>query len=348
MEMHTRVDPKPAGVEQAAMLVATWGDLAGVAARLIRIRPGIAARLALAPTRAIHATAAYLHHVVASNYEDEVVGHAVERIKPRDLLRETLPAAHPRLYRLLDRAGPQAKPHDFYERLDAGLHGSASAVLLRAQNLGPDTLDTAELIAADPVLLAVKGGLDMGVYGMQCLGAALAYVRALGLAADVETLPRGAGVPALMRRIEADLGRGRPPPAPFPVPAGWRQVATIAELWALGRELHNCIGRMRGAGVEHASAYLASGEVILVSLAEPVVLASTASVGPGLWHVAQCAGRRNVAPPPEMRAGLEQAFRDSGVHLVHLDCVETIQHVAFRIEGSARRRRDRVLDDALA
>lgn len=42
---------------------------------------------------------------------EKAVGHAVERVKPRDLLREALPAMHPRLFRLLDRAGPQAKPH---------------------------------------------------------------------------------------------------------------------------------------------------------------------------------------------------------------------------------------------
>lgn len=343
--MRTQDNPKPAGVEQATMLTATWGDLAGFVARFIRVRPVIAARLALAPTRAIHATAAYLHHAVASGYTEEAVGHAVERFKPRDLLCKALPAMHPRLFRLLDRAGPQARPHAFYQRLDARLHGPAGAVLLRVQNLGPDTLEVADLIAADPVLLAVKGALDVGVYGMRCLGTALAYLRALGLAANIETLPRGAGVPALVRRIEADLGRGRPPPMPFPVPAGWRQVATVAELWALGRELQNCIGGMRGSGVEHASAYLAGGEVILVSLFEPVVLASIASVGPGLWHVAQCAGHRNAAPPPGTRAGLEQALKDAGVHLVHVDCADAIQHVAFRIEGRARRHRDRVLDD---
>ena len=85
--MHTRVDPRLAGVEQAAMLVATWGELAGIVARLIRARPGIALCLALAPGRAIHATAAYLHHAVASGYMDEAVGQAVERLKPRDPLR---------------------------------------------------------------------------------------------------------------------------------------------------------------------------------------------------------------------------------------------------------------------
>ena len=58
--MRTRADAKPARVEQAAMLVARWGELAGGVARLVRARPviAIAACLALAPGRAIHATAA--------------------------------------------------------------------------------------------------------------------------------------------------------------------------------------------------------------------------------------------------------------------------------------------------
>lgn len=334
--MRTQADPKLAGVEQATMLVATWGDLAGLVARLIRARPGIAARLALSPGRAIHATAAYLHHAVASGYADEAVGQAVERRAPRDLLHEALPDMHPRMFRLLDRAGPQAKPHAFYKRLAAGLRGPAGAVLLRAQNLSPDTLDLADLAGADPVLRALKNGLDVGVYGMQCLGTALAYLRVLGLARDVERLPRGAGLPALVRRIEADLGRGRPPPAPFPVPAGWRPVETVAELWALGRELQNCVGGMRGAGVDHASNFLDGGEVILVSLAEPVVLASVASSGSGLWHVAQCAGYRNAPPPFGTRAGLERALRRAGVSVVHMDCGDAVQHVAYRIEGRAR------------
>ena len=328
------------------MLVATWGDLAGGVARLIRARPGIAARLALAPARAIHATAAYLHHGMASGYTEEAVGQAVECLKPRDLLCQALPATHPRLFRLLDRAGPKVKPPAFYERLNAGLRGPAGAVLLRAQHLSTDTLDIADLMAADPVLLAVKGGLDVGVYGMQCLGTALAYIRALGLAADVETLPRGAGVPALVRRIEADLGRGRPPPAPFPAPAGWRLVATVAELWALGRALQNCLCGMRGSGVDHVSAYLEGGEVILVSLTEPVVMASITSAGPGLWHMAQCVGHRNAPPPFETRDGLQRALKRVGVSLVHVDCADAIQNVAFRTESGARRRRGQVLDGA--
>ena len=345
--MRTQADPKPAGIEQAAMLIATWGDLAGLVARLIRARPGIAARLALAPARAIHATAAYLHHAGASGCADDAIACAVKRRAPRDLLREVLPAMHPRLYRLLDRAGPQARPFSFYRRLDAGLHGAASAVLLRAQNLGSDTLDLADLIAADPVLLTVKGGLDVGVYGMQCLGTALAYVRALGLARDVEMLPRGAGLPALVRRIEADLGRGRPPPAPFPVPVGWRPVETVAELWAIGRALQNCVGGMRGSGVDHVSSFLGGGEVILVSMTEPIVLASIASAGSNLWHVAQCAGHRNAPPPFGTRAGLERALRRAGVSVVYMDCGDAVQHVAYRIESRARRPRDRDFGDGL-
>ena len=146
MEMRTQNNPKSVGVEQATMLTATWGELAGLVARLVRARPGIAARLALAPARAIHATATYLHHAVALGCADDAIARVVECRAPRDLLGEALPDVHPRMFRLLDRAGPQAKPFIYYQRLAAGLRGPAGAVLLRAPNLGPDTLDLADCV----------------------------------------------------------------------------------------------------------------------------------------------------------------------------------------------------------
>ena len=103
---------------------------------------------------------------------------------------------------------------------------------------------------------------------------------------------------------------------------------------------------MRGSGVHHVSAYLEGGEVILVSVTEPVVMASIASAGPGLWHMAQCVGHRNAPPPFETRDGLQRALKQAGVSLVHVDCADALQNVAFRTESGARRRRDRVLDDA--
>lgn len=71
------------------MLVATWGELFGVVARLIHARPGIAFRLALAPGRAIHATAAYLHHAVASGYVDEAVRPAAGRLQRSPTMRRS-------------------------------------------------------------------------------------------------------------------------------------------------------------------------------------------------------------------------------------------------------------------
>ena len=204
-----------------------------------------------------------------------------------------------------------------------------------------------DLIATDPVLLTVSGGLHAGLFGTQCIVTALAYVRALGLADHIEKLPRGAGLPALVRGIETDLGRGRPTSAPFSAPVGWRLVATVAELWALGHQMQNCLGGLRGSGMDHTIAFLEGREVILVSATEPVVMASIALAGPSLWHMEQCVAHRNAPAPSGTCIALEQALGQAGVRFVRIGCADALEHVAFRTESGARRRHDRVLDDAL-
>ena len=329
--------------EFAAMLTAVWSDLAPVVARLIRARPTLAARLALAPPRAVHAVAIYLRRVTAEGGDAAAaLAREVEGGDPRALLARALPGHDPRLYRALDRLGPQVRALRFYLRLHALLGSPAAALVLAASPLGEDALTVGEMALRDPVLLAVGRGVHNSLHTAQCAASALAYLRAMGLARDVEALPPGSGLPALVRRLRADLARARPPAPPFPAPAGWLHVASVGDLWRIGRKLGNCVADIRG-GSHHVLAYVSGDEVMLAHAGEPLLLACVERVGPGCWHLQQCKGARNVPAPADLREALRDGLRAVGVELVEVEAASALGHLAYAAERHGRL--DAALDD---
>lgn len=334
-------EPAP---ETAAMIDAVWpDDLAPLVARLIRTRPSLGARLALAPRRAVHAAAVYLYgnlaeNGVASGADAEALAREVDERDPRDLLSEALPGCDARLYRLLDRLGPTVRGARFYSRLDALLRGPAAPLVLASPYLGgEDALDAIDLVRADPVLLAAGQALGCSPYTAQCAASALAYLRTAGLARDIEALPPGAGLAALVRRLRSDLARAHPPaPATFPAPPGWAHVETVGDLWMIGRKLGNCVASIRSGSAHHVRAFLDGTEIMLVHEGEPTLLACVEQAGPDLWHLAQCSGARNAPAPARLREGLRDGLRAAGVRLVEVDCACAIEHLVFSTEARGR------------
>lgn len=198
--------------ETAPMIWATWGDtLAPTVAALIVERPQLGQRIALAPRRVLHALAAYISHALEQNVSTSSIAANVDTLDIRVLLGRAIPAPHRRLYGLLDRAGEQVRPLTFYRRTNSILCGPASSLLVSSEIVDEACLSVVEELVSEPVLLAAEKAVGRSASNLRYLRTAFAFLRATGLALDVERLPSGAGWRSIKRRITSDLGRAVAP-----------------------------------------------------------------------------------------------------------------------------------------
>ena len=269
------------------MLSQVWGsDLALHVATMIVQHPTLARRLSLAPRRDVHAVAAYIHahrgcHTV------EQMADAIVEAHPRDLLAQTIIGLHPRLHRLMDRLGPTALPLRVYARLNETLHGPASDIVLETEAISDELRGMVEQIADDPTLIAARKAIGGSALALRRLQSALAYLRASGLACDIEALPAHAGWKAIMRRVANDIGRAKAPSIPFRAPDGWRWIPDVQCLWSTGKALENCVASLTSGSDHYVSDLISGNAAFFVSDDELMMLAHVRRVGPGLWTLAE-------------------------------------------------------------
>lgn len=202
--------------ETAPMILATWGDtLAPTMAALVVERPPLGRRLARAPRRVLHAVAAYVTHALEQGASTADIARDTDTSDVRELLRRAIPTLHPRLYGLLDRMGDQARPLHVYQRTNRILCGPACDLLIDSETIDDGCLQGVEELVADRVLLAAQKVVGRSEGYIRQLRSALIYLRATGLAREIEQLPTGAGWRSIQRRVTADLGRAVAPPSPF-------------------------------------------------------------------------------------------------------------------------------------
>ena len=319
------------------MLSLVWGEsLGSVVATLIVDQPRLASRLALAPRRVVHALAAYIRHAIAAQQDITQIARAIEQQDVRALLSCAIPNMHPRLYRMLDRLGPTALDLAVYVRLNDVLHGPAADLLQDTDEITDSDLQLVTQIVADPVLLAARKAIGWSAGDLQHLQLALTYLRAKGLARDIEDLPAGSGWKAIYRRISRDLGRERAPKAAFAVPASWRQIEDVAELWRVGTALGNCVSSLRSGGEGHVEQLIDGDAVYLVHAAEPLMLACVRRVGPNLWTLAETTTSRPgsdiMAARDALRTGLIKAIADTGGALLSQSPMAGIRSIAWRLD----------------
>jgi hypothetical protein len=275
----------PDRVETAPMLTEPWGILAPAVAAIIVARPDCGRRLALANRRVFHAAAARIGAVLEEGRDPCEIAADIERLPGRALLARAIPNPHRRLFSVLDRLGARAASVDLYRDLNEVLRGPAAVAVLEEGELNRPLIEILQQIADDPVLLAGRRAIGISSAALSAFSTALTFLRVSGLARDIESLPPGSGWRAIERRIAADLARGRLNQPPFRVPAGWRHVETFGELWAIGREMRNCLSGF-GHGAEDYLRQLVEGQaVMLTSIDHPRALATVQRVGPKLWCI---------------------------------------------------------------
>ncbi len=275
-----RRDPAP--------LLAFWRDLAPLVTAMLKARPTWGARLVLAPPEALHALAAYLRHRLAidgAGVDAATLAASVDNHHVRDLLREAVPNGHPRFYRLLAKCGPRAQDLGTYVAINAILHGTLGAALLRRHLVTASTVALVLRLAADPVLAACSEGILQNEGHLCNLETALILLRAHGLAREIEDVPEGSGWRAVMARIAADIGSAECPPAPFPTPAGWSQPRRWSEISAIGHKTENCLASPLAYSI-YLDAWIAGRMVILVGLGGGG-LATVQQAGRGVWWISE-------------------------------------------------------------
>lgn len=204
-----------------------------------------------------------------------------------------------------------------YLRLNTALNGPASALLLAAKVIHPSNIDMFEQVAVDRVLLAAWKAVENNPSRGRALRDALAYLRALGIANDIEALPQGSGWSAIQRRIEKDLGRLPVPLPPFDIPVGWHHIADIANLMAVGRRFENCLKRWTSFGAPHFIKAMLGETVLLVTEMPTPLLAEVERVGPQVWRVGNVVAKNNKPADEEVHEGLFEALSASMTAVGH-------------------------------
>jgi hypothetical protein len=273
--------------------------------------------LAFAPRTAIHAIGAYLYLSPDADRPDAEVAATLEETDPRDLLRAAIPDAPPRLYRALDRAGDRVHEREFYERL-ALLSGSPLADnLLSGGPLNDSRLNRVEvLLAMDPVILSLPGIWNRPTYEIEATDTLIQFLRGHEALRDGDLqIPKGGGLPAVLRRLQNALDRIEAPIPEFSLRAPFRIVRSVGELRDLGRTLENCLWGRRLGGTGHWFRLVEGTTVYVVGNAPPL-LAAVQRAGRGLWKVDEVSGLQNENIGGDVREFLDESLRAAGVRIV--------------------------------
>lgn len=302
----------PIVVENAPLLRALGADGARRMALAIRVEPRLGERLALAPRRAVHATAAFLGSTEAGAMEAGALARALTSLHPRDLLPAAVPDADTRLYRLLERAALPAWGLAEYRMLGALLRAGLSHDLLGTASFSArDVTRAGDLLSDDLVLRSWLRPFQHGGE-RRSVRTALLYLRRAGLLNAAERLPDGAGPAAVARRLARALLCAEAPDVAFPAVPGWRRLRSPREVFNAGRSLRNCLRPEARQGAERVTGLLTGG-VILLLHEEAMVVAEFLAAPGGAWSVGDVLGQGNDDPPDGLVDGLLTSIRDAGV-----------------------------------
>ncbi len=275
-------------------------------------------RVIYAPRSAIHAYGAFLHMSAEADRPDAHVAVTLDTTDPRKLLRSAIPEAPPKLYRALDRAGDRVKDKSFYQRLERLCAGPLSEMLLSDGTLDDARLDRIEaLLKMDPIVLTMSPLLARRTHEIEAGNVLVRFLRAHGVVQNHDDLklPHGAGLPAILRRLQDLLDRIPAPEVEFTLPPPFRVLRSVGELRQVGVAFNNCTRNFRLGGSDHWFR-LADGSKVYVASNEPPLLAAVMRVGPDLFCIDELCGPKNAFVDAATKNLLIAALHCAGVRLV--------------------------------
>jgi hypothetical protein len=300
---------------ERAPILRIFGDHATRMATLLRRRPSLLARVTYAPRSALHGLGAFLFLAPEAHQDDATVAEMLDEQNPRDLLRFAIPNAPPKLYRALDRAGDCVRQQSFYVRLAVLCGGPLGDLLLSGGPLNEARFDWAEkLLQADPAVFRLRAVLTR-TSQIEAVDALVSYLRAHGAFEDGDLkMPDGAGLAAVMRRLQRGLDRVEAPAPGFKLAPPFQIIRTVSELREAGKRLKNCVSDVRSYGAENWFR-LGEGRLVYITSQAPPMLAAVRQVAPRLWHLEELEGLENELVEPDSRELFVGALRSAGVRL---------------------------------
>lgn len=333
--------PTPA---ETSPILKTFGPLARSAGALIRLKPMLAVRFALAPTRAIHAVAIYLHRHKECDTPPEDVASALFDHHPKRLLRTTLPAADPRFYRILDHAALPAWSQSDYVALADVLRSEVADLLLTRGEITPQTVRQAQAILhADPIIRRARHAVSHR-HERERLETVVAILNRVGILNDLGEVPEGSRARAVARRVAADFGRAEPSPMEFPIAPGWTRVRRVSDLWQHGTRMQLCLRPgMFGAG-DYAVSLLMNRSVFMHH-SEANLLAQFREMPAGTWTLAQCVGENNRLASDALVQELTEYVEQAGIMLLPATLGDALDSVLRSLRANDRDDADDGNDD---
>gem|GEM_PF-7074522 len=228
-----------------APLLTVWSDLAPRVARLTQGHPNFAARLIVAPTRAIHCYAIYMQ--LSGIDDDELLARTLFEHHPRELLDEAWPDRHPQLRTMLDRISGPTWEIERYQRLDRLLKSRVSEPVMNTTRINECTIIFHEELEKLDILVtsaanALQGNLSMA----KALHAAIVVMRKMHVLSNDEVEAaslKNARKDGLGRWLERRLRKATAPTVPLP--PSLYQITDCTEMVSLGRQMKNCLGDTR-------------------------------------------------------------------------------------------------------
>ena len=296
-----------------------FGILAKRVAELIRARPSLAQRLALAPPEAIHSIAAYLHLVAnPATTSAAEIATLMEDSHPRTLLSAALPTAPARLYRALSTAGSRARGRAFYQRLGAVVSGPFASAFLEGDLSDRRVIFYELLDTLDPVVAALHSSLADSCEIALAVNDLVTFLRAHSTFDDAAfRFPEGAGIASVLRRLQIALDAVRAPLLGFIPPPSFRTIESIGELRKVGRDFRNCLQQRHHYATGRWFA-LADGSTRYLVDDKRQLLIALRHVGPELYVVDDLEHPANDDVPSALRATVIDEFRAAGVRLLSL------------------------------
>jgi hypothetical protein len=332
---------------ERAPILRVFGDHAGRMAILLRIRPSLLNTVAFAPRSAIHAIGAFLY-LCPDQPANAELAELLEDSDPRDLLRSAIPNAPPRFYRALDRAGDHVRSRLFYERLAIACHSPLAEMILSGGILNDARLDFVETVLnMDAAVLSAPSVLSRSFLEIKAVDTLVQYLRAHDAFEDEDLhLPEGAGLKAILVRLQRAMDRLTVPASDFVLPPPFHIVRSVRELREIGSVLKNCVRNFRYEGTDHWFR-LVCGSSVYVAADAPPMLASLMPVAPGLFVLDELRGSRNGCVDAAAMTLLEKALRDAGVRLVEQTPSRALSNLCCISQSSDNKMDDLDADDEL-
>ncbi|NGM24338.1 hypothetical protein G3576_30400 [Roseomonas stagni] len=246
-----------------------------------------------------------------------------------------MPGAPPRLFRVLDRAGPTVHAAEFYRRLGAAAVSPFAEVVLGATRPVDMALlrHIEGLAGVGDAIQRLPASVLSDVTATGAIGALAAVLRSYGRDADaaLANLPHGAGVSAIYCRLTDALSTLSAPVAPMPLPTGMRQVMSVGDLRAIGRRLDLCVRDALHSGAKHWMALL-EGHAIYLTTDHPDGLVELRRVGPDLVSIADARRRGNTPMAPPHLRRLRDAMSEAGWRFVAVEPADALVALAARVD----------------